>query len=168
MITFILPGYSPHNKQWAQEVAKKLKLDGQIRPIFWDHWDDPGAGFRVKEKSRLIASVAGSHEINIIAKSVGTLVGAYIIEQIPSQIKKVILCGAPSVSDERLKIFKKSYALLDPKKVICFQNTKDPFVSYSNLIEFMKKANSEIKVVEKPRKDHYYPYFEEFQKFLST
>ncbi|MFC1625480.1 alpha/beta hydrolase [Patescibacteria group bacterium] len=168
MITFILPGYSAHNKEWAEEVAAKLKLEGQIRPIFWDHWEDPKAGFKLKEKVRLLVSVASGEKVNIIAKSVGTLVGAHLVKEIPENVEKVILCGIPSVSEARLKTFSNSYATLSPEKIICFQNTKDPFVSYNQLKEFLKKVSSKIKVIEKPRTDHNYPYFEDFQKYLSS
>ena len=91
MVTFVLPGYSAKNKEWAEEMAERLKLDGQIRPIYWDHWENPEKLFKPKEKARLIAGLAVKNRVNIIAKSVGTLVAAYVVGSIPEQINKVIL-----------------------------------------------------------------------------
>jgi predicted alpha/beta-hydrolase family hydrolase len=166
MITFILPGYSPSNRDWADEVAKNLKLDGQIRPIYWDHWEDESQTFKPKEKKDLIVRHAKGDSFNIIAKSVGTLVAALIANEVPSQVKKIILCGIPTVSDERLKIFQEAFTGFPPEKIIVFQNEKDPFATDEEVKSFMMKVNPKIKVISKERKDHHYPYFDEFQKFL--
>lgn len=166
MVTFILPGYSAHNKDWAKDVAKNLKVDGEIRPVFWDHWTDPGKHFKPKEKARLLSDLAPNLFINIIAKSVGTLVAAYMLKNVGVQIKKVILCGIPSVSDERLEVFKEAFGSFPPEKVVCYQNERDPFAKPADIKKFMAKVNSKINVVSMPRHDHHYPYFDEFQKFL--
>lgn len=166
MVTFILPGYSPRNKEWADEVAKDLKLDGQIRPTYWDHWEDESETFKPKEKAELIVRHSKGDSINIIAKSVGTLVAALIAKEIPERIQKIILCGIPTVSEERLKISKEAFSSFPPEKIIVFQNQKDPFATDVEVKEYMGKVNPKIKVISKERSDHHYPYYEEFQKFL--
>lgn len=166
MITFILPGYSAHNKEWAEEVAKNLDLGQEIRPVFWSHWDNPSKTFKPKEKAQDVIDVLMADTGNIIAKSVGTLVTALILQEIPERIHKVILCGIPSTSDERLKIFSEAFKNFPAENVIVFQNTKDPFGSFEEVKKFMKKVNPKIKVVEKPRSDHNYPYSPDFQEFL--
>jgi pimeloyl-ACP methyl ester carboxylesterase len=166
MITFILPGYSSGNKEWADEVAKNLKLDGQIRPIYWDHWEDETQTFKPQEKKDLIVRHSKGDPFNIIAKSVGTLVAALIVKEVPTQVEKVILCGIPTVSDERLKMFQEAFGNFPSEKITIFQNQKDPFATDSEVIDFMKKVNPKIKVISKDRKDHHYPYYQEFQDFL--
>lgn len=166
MKTVILPGYSPRNKDWAVEVAEKLNLPQEIRPVFWDHWSNPDKYLKPKEKSQDIIDIMQKDSANIIAKSVGTLVAAYTVEAIPQRINKVILCGIPSVSAQRLEIFQKAFNNFPAEKVIVFQNTKDPFVSYQEVKDFMGKVNTKIKVLEKPAKTHDYSYFEDFQTFL--
>lgn len=166
MVTVILPGYSPHNKEWAEEVAKKLNLNHEIRPVFWDHWDDPDKSLKPKEKADDIIDILLGHEVNIIAKSVGTLVSAYVVAKIPQKVKKVILCGIPTVSDARFKPFQEAFTDFPGERVICFQNTKDPFATSTEVKEFMEKINPKIKVVEKSASNHNYPYYEHFQKFL--
>lgn len=168
MITFILPGYSSKNKDWADEVAKNLKLAGQVRPVYWDHWEDESQTFKPKEKAELIIRHSKGNSINIIAKSVGTLVAALIAKEIPEKIEKIILCGIPTVSEDRLKISREAFANFPPEKIIVFQNQKDPFATDSEVIEFMKKVNPKIVVNSMARTGHHYPYYEEFQKFLSS
>jgi len=166
MITFILPGYSPRNKDWADEVAKNLKLEGQIRPTYWDHWEDDTQSFKPKEKKDLIVRHSKGDSINIVAKSVGTLVAALIVKEVPDQVKKVILCGIPTVSAERLKIFQEAFANFPSQEVVVFQNQKDPFATDAEVKFFMKKVNPKIKVVSKERSDHHYPYFSDFNSFI--
>ena len=168
MITFILPGYSPRNKDWADDVAKNLKLEGQIRPIYWDHWEDDAQSFKPKEKKDLIVRHSKGDSINIVAKSVGTLVAALIVKEVPDQVKKVILCGIPTVSDERMKITRDAFATFPSEKVIVFQNQKDPFATDAEVVAFMKKVNPKIKVISKERGDHHYPYYEDFNDFLKS
>jgi pimeloyl-ACP methyl ester carboxylesterase len=164
MITFILPGYSPSNKEWLEECAGSLKVEGTIRPIFWEHWEDPDVKFQPKEKASLIARHTKGDKINIIAKSIGTLVATYIIEQIPNQINKVIVCGIPlgDIKGQEA-VIKKVLGSLDRGKIICFQNENDPLGSFAEVRKFLPP---EIKLISKPRSDHSYPYYSEFNNFL--
>jgi len=172
MITFILPGYSPKNKSWTDEVAKNIKknikVEGQIRPVYWDHWQDEAQTFKPQEKADLITRHAKGDMINIIAKSVGTLVAALIVKEIPEQINKVILCGIPTVSDDRLKISKDAFSSFPPEKIVVFQNQKDPFATDIEVKEFMRKVNPKIVVKSMPRGDHHYPYYEKFNELLES
>ena len=166
MITFILPGYSPRNKDWASEVAERINVGGEIRPVSWDHWSDPEKRFNPDKKAQDVIDVLLDQDAAIIAKSAGTLVCALVVRQIPQRVKKVILCGIPTVSEARLKVFKEAFAGFPPKNVFCIQNAKDPFASYDKVASFMRKVNGKIKVVKGDRNDHNYPYFDEFGEFL--
>lgn len=166
MITLILPGFSAKNKEWVQDVAKNLKLDGRIRPIFWEHWDDSGKTFNPKQKADLLVRHFKGERLNMIGKSVGTLVASFIVDKIPNQINKIILCGIPSTSDKRLEIYKESFGKLLPEKIVVFQNSKDPLASFPEVKKFMSKVNPKIQVIEKNRSDHSYPYFEDFNSYL--
>jgi pimeloyl-ACP methyl ester carboxylesterase len=163
MITFILPGYSLKNKEWLEECAMSLKVEGTIRPVFWEHWNDPDEKFKPKEKASLIARHAKGDKVNIIAKSIGSLVAAYIIEQIPDQINKVIICGIPLTDLKEGEDIIKVLETLDPAKIICFQNEFDPHGSFTEVRAFLPEK---IKVVSKERSDHHYPYYTEFNEFL--
>jgi len=143
-----------------------LKVEGFVRPIFWEHWDDPDEKFQPKEKATLIARHTKGDKINIIAKSIGSLVAAYIIEQIPEQINKVIICGIP-LGDIKGKeaLIEKVLGSLPKEKIICFQNENDPLGSFAEVRKFLPSG---VKLVSEPRADHHYPCYTEFNKFLAS
>lgn len=161
MVTFILPGYSSNNQVWTEDVAKRLKIEGDIRPIFWDHWRDEPKKFDPIEKARLLSDLAPNLFVNIVAKSVGILVAAYMIERIPQQIKKVVFCGIPlnDLSPDEIELIKSTIKKLGDKLII-YQNENDPHGSIEQVKNFGK-------IISKPRSDHEYPYFDEFNKFLN-
>ena len=168
MVTIVLPGYSSHNKDWLEETAKSIGVEGEIRSVYWDHWTDPTKKFNAKEKGRLIYDVAGDRASNIIAKSIGTLVAAYMILNSPVKIRKVILCGIPlnDISEGDKEVIKLALKSISPTQVICFQNEEDPHGSSNQVINFLSEFDSGVEVVSEARTDHEYPYVDEFKKFL--
>src|SRR3989344_486476 len=166
MKTVILPGYSPHNRDWAIDIKKKLKLDHEVLVHEWRHWSGLGSLSANYEVGKILEKV-GKDKVNIIAKSVGTRVALQLLVKIPKQISKVILCGIPTKGEGETA--KKNYAPLadfSPTRILVFQNTKDPFAKYKDIKKFIGSINPKIKIIEKPRSDHHYPYPEDFQKFL--
>lgn len=165
MQTLILPGFSEKNREWAYLTATKLQVDGQIRPIYWDHWTDPDYKFIPEEKANLISLHTKGDDVNIIAKSIGTLVASMVIQSIPKQIKKVILCGIPlrDLSMGEKDIITDCLNAFDKSKIICFQNDSDPHGGYDEVKAFLP---TDIKVVKVQRADHEYPNFAEFNDFL--
>ena len=162
VVTYILPGYSPRNKDWAEEVAKNLKVEGQVRPVFWEHWTDPEYKFRPKEKADLLARHAKGESINIVAKSIGTLVASYIIDLVPNKINKAIFCGIP-VNDIGTKDtdFIKAQIKNLGDKIVIYQNENDPHGAFGQVKDFGK-------VYLKAGSDHDYPYYEEFDSYLTS
>ena len=161
MQTLILPGYSASNKEWVDETAKNLKVEGTIRPFYWMHWADENSKFDVQEKADLIAKHLRGEKANIIAKSIGTLVASLAIKTISDQINKVIFCGIPvnDISKEELEIIK-SVAKSSGDKIIIFQNSNDPHGLFDEMKDFNNARMTN-------RDDHNYPFFEEFNNFLT-
>jgi hypothetical protein len=177
MKTAILPGYSPHNKEWAYEVKDNLKLGHKIIVHEWEHWPLSGSGssngqgsFSVKREIAKIMKEVGNEKVNFIVKSVGTRVLMHIAPLLQKQIVKAVLCGIPTkgTSESVYKIYKQGLSVLKPDHLIVFQNVKDPFASYSDIKILVGSINEEFQIVKKPRSDHHYPYYEDFQKFLSS
>lgn len=160
MLTIILPGYSERNKQWGEEIAKDLNA----KLHYWKHWTQ--GSMSVKYEVEKILEEVGHDNVNILAKSVGTMIAMSILSEIPDKVKKIILCGIPSVSKERLKFFENALADFPTENITVFQNEKDPLGNFEEVKKFMSKVNPEIKVVKMPRSDHHYPYPEEFKRFL--
>lgn len=169
MVTLVLPGYSAKNKEWSEKVAENLTVGGQIRPVFWDHWTDPTQKFKVKEKARLLGDISDKLIINIVAKSVGTLVASHIIQKYPSQIGRIVFCGIPlnDFDDQDKEEMKNAINLLPSDKIVCYQNTGDPHGTLVQIKDYLDKLETKVNVIEKDRDDHEYPYYEEFNKFLA-
>lgn len=166
MKTIILPGYSLSNRDWAVVLAKKIKVGHKILVHHWRHWEK-GGGLSLKYESEKIFQEVGDDRINIIAKSVGASVTAYILPKLRTQVNKIILCGIPFVgSPEREKKFNEAFADFPAERVLCFQNEKDPWGKYELVKKFVSSISPKIKVISNPSSDHNYPYPEAFEDFL--
>lgn len=161
MQTLILPGYSSTNKEWVDKVANSLKVEGLIRPFYWMHWSDELQKFDPHEKADLIAKHVRGDKINIVAKSLGTLVASLVYQRISSQVEKMIFCGIPlkDLNEIELNTVKNCIGS-NRDKIIGFQNINDPHGKFDEVKEF-----GNIRMTN--RDDHNYPFFEDFQNFLS-
>ena len=110
MNTIILPGYSTKNKEWADETANELKLNHDIIVHNWEHWKT-GGNMSVKREMEKIKDELGEDNFNILGKSVGARISIRVISELRDQVKKVILCGIASISENSKKDYLK--ALLD-------------------------------------------------------
>ena len=72
MKTIILPGYSPHNKEWAEDMKKQMELGHDVIVHNWRHWTK--GSFSLKREIEKIKEEIGDEKVNILAKSVGTRV----------------------------------------------------------------------------------------------
>lgn len=136
----------------------------------WVHWQTGNeADFDVEKEVEKILQTIGSEEVNIIGKSVGTLVTVLLLPKIMPQVSKIILCGIP-VKDmgDRAEVVEKYKILssLAADKVLCIQNENDNHGGFDEVEKFIHSINPEIQVIKKSRSDHEYPYPEDFQEFL--
>jgi pimeloyl-ACP methyl ester carboxylesterase len=170
--TVILPGFSPHNKDWALTVQKNFK-DANLETIvhFWKHWETAkNSDFSPTLEIQRLSQKIGNNEFNILAKSIGTAVAMYLIEAHPKRVQKVILCGIPlkfeGMKPQYLEKYRKVLSSLEPKNVQVYQNDKDPWADPNKVSDLIQSVNKNIPIFIKPRSDHEYPYFEDFIKFL--
>lgn len=165
MKTFILPGFSPKNKDWAYQTKESLVSKFPTEVIDWKHWKDEGE-FDLQYETKEVIHKIGNEEVNIISKSIGTWVLVHILNNI--KVNKVILCGLPlnDLSNQEEKDKYKILGNLDPEKILCIQNENDNHGSFADVEKFIHTINPKIKVISKPRDDHDYPYVEEFEGFL--
>ena len=163
MKTIIIPGYSSKNKEWANEV-KSHTDNSEI--VEWPHWSDSTHKFHVKDEVFKLQEIIKDEDVNIIAKSIGTLVLMCYLEK--NKINgKIILCGVPY--NDLNENDKSSYKILsdfDPTKIIIIQNSLDEHGSFEEARRFISGYNPNIKFIEKAGSTHEYPYYEEFNKFL--
>jgi len=168
MVTLILPGYSVNNKEWLEETAQKINADGEIRAIYWDHWEEPTKKFIASEKARILDDITGMRVTDIVAKSIGTLVSAYIIQKEPRKIRKVILNGTclNDLDENDKEVMRDAFRLIPPENIICYQNDADPHGSFEQAKKFFSDIDPKITVISKNRDDHEYFYQDEFKNFL--
>ena len=174
MLTLILPGYSPHNREWAYEVKKNLGNFDNICVHEWGHWPsenrvrDSSVKFSLRNEIAEIIKLIDDKKVNVIAKSIGTRVTMHIAPLLKDQLQKVILCGIPTrgVSSSAFKTYKNGFSKLEIKNLIVFQNKKDPLANHDDVEKFVHKINPKVIIIEKNRKDHHYPYYEDFVEYF--
>jgi predicted alpha/beta hydrolase family esterase len=168
METIILPGFSSKNKDWADDIREKLKGVVPATVIEWKHWQTgkAEAGWLDTEAKEICSNIR--EPINILAKSMGTVVAMMVLKLKPEYINKIILCGVPI--NDFLEGDQKYYGPLkeiSSEKFVCYQNEKDNHGSYQEVEKFIHSLNQKINIVSKPRSDHEYPYPDEFIDFLT-
>lgn len=152
------------------ETAKQLKLDHDVRPVLWEHWKDPSTKFDEQVVADDILSILSDNQINIVAKSIGTLVASHLIQKTPDKIQKIIFSGIPlnDINDKAKREIKQALLKLSESKILCFQNDKDPHGSGAQIKEFLAEINPDIRLIVKSGSDHEYPYYSEFLEFLKS
>jgi predicted alpha/beta hydrolase family esterase len=175
MLTLIFPGYSAHNKEWAEEVKKELEPELPVYVHEWLHWPTTDEAIKTssfslkKELKRLTDILDKEKQINILAKSVGVYVALNLIAiSERNKFGKVILCGtATAATGERRELTKKALEKIPVKNLLCIQNDQDSYVTYKEAEKFYHKINSKIKIIEKIARNHNYPYYSDFRKFMT-
>ena len=169
MKIIILPGYSVKNFLWAQEVKNNLHDGSEIILHKWSHWQGNGNFSINNEISQIKNYFDKQTSINLIAKSIGTLVASHLINKNANLFNKVILCGIP-LNDLSSKEIQNYQALsrINLNHIVCFQNENDPHGSFIQVQKLLSSINPQIKLVSKPGSTHDYPYYEEFENFLSS
>lgn len=161
MTTLILPGGSIGNKKWADE------LDIADKTVWnWEHWKTGiDVNIDVNQEAKKIYEKYKGQKINILAKSIGSLVLMKLFK-LGLTPNKYILCGVP------LKVIKEMKAESDYQVVseyvpeIIVQNTQDPLGSFTKISEFIHNINPNITLISKEADNHSYPYPDEFNKYL--
>lgn len=172
MKTLILPGFSPKNKDWAYLTKSKLESKFSVEVIEWDHWgadtstDVSWNKWIDRETAKVIRSIS-SEEVNILAKSIGSVIGMKVLESISNQVNKIIICGIPlndiSEDEKKLYVFLKN---VSKSKILCIQNSNDNHGTFDEANSFVHSIDQGINVILKEGDNHEYPYTDEFLKFF--
>ncbi len=167
----MLPGYSLKNKDWALAVQENFKHKNDIEVYMWKHWQSgsPGDFSAAGEALNLLAAI-GRDKVNIIAKSIGTLVAMYLIGEAKDKINKIVLCGIPlgDITPDRQETYREALTNFKSKNVLVIQNEQDSHGSYARVEQLIHSINKDINVEMGPGNTHDYPYFDEFNKFLKS
>lgn len=169
MNTIVLPGYSSKNKDWLDELRQKSDIK-PLDTIEWAHWkgENPDPNWIKSEVAKIISSYA-NQKVNVIAKSLGTLIAMNVLNQKLDIFNKIILCGIPindfeSGDAESYEILEK----LPSNKIICIQNNNDFHGNLDQIRKLLNSVNPDIQLISKESADHNYPYYEDFRSFLKS
>lgn len=168
MKTLILPGFSPSNEEWADGICKELNLKNPTEVIKWKHWKAGSTedDWINKEAQRAIDKIE-DYQVNILAKSLGTLVAMIVLRLKSRIINKLILCGIPLTDlNETNKLMYEPLKRFSGSDVLCIQSQNDNHGSHLEAEKFVHSINPKIRIISKPRDDHNYPYPEDFINFL--
>ncbi|HUF38028.1 MAG TPA: alpha/beta fold hydrolase [Anaerolineales bacterium] len=162
MRTILLPGYSPRNREWAEELAAEIP-GAEMHP--WPHWETGGTLDAAAELAAIKKRI-GADTVNLLAKSVGCRIAARILRSAPEQIHKLVLCGLPSTQVEARADFSAALARLPAERVLVVQNRLDPYATFKEVQAMIQGILPGVRLVEGDRDDHHYPYPEVFRGFL--
>ena len=130
--------------------------------------ENPNPNWIKSEVSKIINTYA-NQKINVIAKSLGTLIAMNVLNQKLEIFNKIVLCGIPindfqSGDAEVYEILGE----LSSDKVICIQNNDDPHGNLNQIRKLLNSVNPDIQLISKESSDHNYPYYEDFRSFLKS
>lgn len=170
MNTYIFPGFSIKNKDWAEQTQNNLKESHDTSIVYWKHWESGKAdpNWIGAEVNNLFEMVKGQ-KVNIIAKSIGTLVTMKLLLESRDSINKIVLSGIPL--HDLSEAGKENYNVLKnfpTDKVLCIQNDEDNHGNFQEVNQFINSINPNIHIISKHRSDHEYPYFTDFIEFISS
>ncbi len=158
----IVPGNSPHNKKWAENLKEFLGTKEDYKDISvlkYLHWSSGEEIMDVKKESlRLEDILSKNGKYLIIAKSAGILVS------LETMVKPVffLFLGLPLkwIDENGFKSDKLFSNLSTPSLII--QNKKDPMAFKETVSSYIKKnkLNQYIKLLESPGDTHEYNNFE--------
>ncbi len=169
METLLIGGGSFKNKAWVEELKAQLEPGIPTLPLIFQAWEQGesvnGLNFPLELDKAL--KIVGDQKFNLLCKSVGSILGMKILERIPTQVEKIIVCGFPlnDFTAEELEAYQvlKNFPV---ETILCFQNNADPHGSFEEAKSFIAAVNPDIKIVEKIADSHDYPYFQDFKDFL--
>ncbi|GEM_PF-927323 len=173
MTTLILPGFSKSNEKWAESLENQLDVRHEATVYKWRHWRTTDGIALNKfdpytEASNIEMLIKDQSKINIISKSIGTLVTAILMSRQKERFLRAILCGIPL--NGLSKRWKSEYNILGQvreKEVWVIQNEFDPIGSFQAVEKFIGAINPKLFVIKKEGvATHDYYYISEINKLL--
>lgn len=169
-IVEILPGFSKKNEEWASVTRNGLQEHGSFQAtiVSWPHWETGlvKEGWIEKGANKIVERV-GKDTINIVAKSVGTMIAMEVVKQ-SVNVDKIILCGIP-IEDFQEDSRQRYNALknFEANHVLVIQNDHDPHGKLDQVRSLIHEFNPDIAIKTKVGDHHEYLYVDDFIAFLS-
>lgn len=157
MHLILLPGNSKYNKDWIEEVEKKLNdLFDSTHIQYYNHWEG-GSGMMINEELQKLEKHAKNYrEYVIFAKSAGVFLTLKAIEKDLISPSMCIFTGTASRWDTgRVDVQELLTKMEMPKLFI--QQTSDRYMEYAEIERMLKDLNvRNYQCNEVPGSDHGY------------
>lgn len=165
MQVLILPGYSRKNIEERDALRSALESHGhRVLAHDWRHWEQEGTEFSLEDELRRIGGTleqaAGTDAFALIGKSVGTFVGAALLQGSPAlaeRTRRLLLLGVPlggAGDEERRQLHAALAELGVPTTVV--QNTKDTYGAADTVRQFL--ADLSVEFITREAGNHRYNY----------
>lgn len=176
MNLILLPGFSTHNINLVESYTNYYKDKGfEVDALEWPHWDiGNNSDFIIDEQVKKVIGIIEKKEdkVNIISKSIGTIVAGVLLGQLDAEkLQKIVMMGLPlrKNKNRNLQVYT-SLKKLQSNDILIIQNKNDKIARYDEVAAFIhKEINSAINVISNSRNDHSYPIKEtksDIDKFL--
>lgn len=142
----------------------------EMSMVEWKHWETGNKDdWDVEAETAKVAAAVTEKDLTIVAKSIGTLVTMNYIQKFASTLpKKVILLGLPlnDTYGEWQQLYLDVLKNNPNLDITILQNTTDPHGSYRQIVNFLKPLDRDIPIIETPRDDHQYPFYDNIYQLL--
>ncbi|MBD3328910.1 hypothetical protein GF357_00230 [Candidatus Dojkabacteria bacterium] len=175
MNILLLPGNSPRNEEWIEEVSEKLRDEFQQHKILrYNHWLDDSQKFinMQQELHRLDEAMNEFSGYGVFAKSAGTILTLLAIKESILDPKFCVFVGSAVGFASRLGYSFGELISHISIPILFIQKTNDPacaFLDLKNLVESQGLENAQF--AEVAGNDHHYGDVEglrlEINRFVS-
>ncbi len=166
----VLPGNSPHNKEWTDECKESFasRFD-EVYVNYYDHWETGENFINFETEINKIKDVVGGSDSgttwHIYAKSVGTLLTLKLVAEgvvFPSQC---LLFGMPLelIEKDGFSVEWKDFADFKVES-LAFHNVSDPVASCDLVTDSLEKYDNNIELVTLGGNNHDYLDFSYYQE----
>ncbi len=157
MNLYLLPGNSPHNKEWIKQVEEALKpLFKETKVQFYKHWETGEEIADLEYESNKLKNDFKENSL-IFAKSLGIVITLKTIKEHKVKPKACIFAGAPINWCKKNNIPIETLLKGLKTKALFIQNKNDPAFSSKDLKELLEKNKlKNYKLIELEGNTHEY------------
>lgn len=166
----ILPGNSKKaNERWLNDSAKTFsdpEKTGEVYTQPYTHWEtgEKIINFDV-ELEKLSKALEGQENYVIFAKSAGAMLTVYGVSKGVLKPERCVFVGLPMKWAKENNFFLPEWLENFDASTLIFEQTEDPFASFTELQEILQKLGKEnITLEEIPGNDHKYEDFSLFKE----
>lgn len=169
MDLILLSGNSLTHKKWIEEVEEALRpLFTQTYIQYYLHWETGDEVIKMDYELETLENKISSYKNYLVfAKSAGTLLAARAAYENILQPDKCVFLGFPLLwardKNFAINLWFKNFSI----PTLFIQNSHDPFLSYENLLEYLKKEEfKNYQTIKLEGKTHDYSDFNKLKKLV--